>query len=88
MRDVDERHYREMFGEDLFRPRDASDVDVHPESLRGQALALMDATAGVIADLDTAVAALPWHRRWPARATVALVWMWVRLRHMAAKLHR
>uniref|UniRef100_A0A6M3LKL6 Uncharacterized protein n=1 Tax=viral metagenome TaxID=1070528 RepID=A0A6M3LKL6_9ZZZZ len=71
--------WREMSGEDLFRPRDEWDADIPPGSLRGEALALMDAAVRVTAEIDATIAALPWPRRWPARAVVALVWGWIRL---------
>jgi len=58
---------RRAFGLDPFRPRDEYDVDVHPESVRGRALALMDRAAAAHAEILAAVAAMPWYRRWPIR---------------------
>jgi hypothetical protein len=55
------------FGLDPFRPRDEFDVDVHPESVRGRALALMDKAAAAHAEIIAAVEAMPWYRRWPIR---------------------
>jgi hypothetical protein len=71
--------FREMFGMDPFRPRDEWDADVHPESLRGQALTAMDVTAATVALIYASVARLPWYRRWPARALLAFVWAKVRI---------
>lgn len=73
------RRFREVFGTDLYRPRDEFDADVHPESVRGKALTAMDLTAGTVALVYATVARLPWYRRWPARALLALVWLKVRL---------
>lgn len=64
---------------DLFRPRDRFDVDVHPESMRGTALALMDAQASIIRTIKASVAALPWWKRYPARLLMAAAWAWARL---------
>lgn len=74
MTDDLDRQYREMFGTDLFRPRDAFDEWTHPESVRGKALTLMDMTAGTVAFVYATVARLPWYRRWPARVLMGLVW--------------
>ena len=80
-RDTDlDRRFRETFGTDLFRPRDEFDADVHPESVRGKALALMDTTAGTVALVYAIVARMPWYRRWPARVLLALVSGWVRVK--------
>jgi len=68
-----------MSGEDLFRPRDEWDADVHPESLRGKALALMDTMARTTAELDAAIAVLSWWRRWPIRVGLAVFRAWCRL---------
>jgi len=64
---------------DLFRPRDEFDLGVSTESLRGKALAMMDTQAAVTRALETAIAALPWWKRYPARAALALAWGWVKL---------
>lgn len=78
-RDFD-RRFREMFGTDLFRPRDEFDADVHPESVRGKALALMDEVARAHAQFEAALAAMPWYQRWPARAYVAIGMAWFRVK--------
>jgi hypothetical protein len=76
-----ERRWRETFGTDLFRPRDEYDVDVHPESVRGRALALMDEAARVHVQFEAVVAAMPWYQRWPTRFFVATSMAWYRVTH-------
>lgn len=60
--------------ESIWRPRDASDADVHPESLRGKALALMDAT-------DAACRQIKSTRR--GRLLWNVAQLWARLRERA-----
>jgi hypothetical protein len=82
MMDEDER---DAFIVDLFRPRDAFDEDVDPESMRGKALTYMDLLAGVDAMIARHITSLPWYRRWPTR----LVVVGVRLRlRLAAAIRR
>ena len=69
-------------GLDPFRPRDEFDVDVHPESLRGKALQLMDDVDEAWGRVAAAIAALPWYRRLPTRALMAAVLALRRLRRL------
>jgi hypothetical protein len=64
--------------DDIFRPRDEHDVDVHPESVRGEALVLMDLIEGTKALVARHVASMPWYKRWPTRAALRAAELWVR----------
>jgi hypothetical protein len=65
---------------DPFRPRDEFDDDVHPDSLRGRALALMEKAAEHERVIETAIAAKPRATRWFYRSLIRGIRWWYRIR--------